>query len=320
MHLGVILLAGVMSSYEKFKSKYLQFDDSLEHIIDQYLVWVNDDKYMILGKKKESDFEYFAVKCSKRGNDVYRKRVSTRFNEVLFGVDDLRFFNRKERGGQKKTRALFVTLTCDTKLCSWEEARNRVSNDFNRFMANVRKGFGGVSCVRVYEASSRGYPHIHCILLFDSFEFNVFRGQRGKFRIKSKSVFERYWHSFIDVQGMDCIGGGLGYLRKYLLKGCDAERADSKGLLTLALTWAFRKRAFSISGKSHRILNELSEEDDLDEDGQGPGSVFVVIGFVSARLVGLEPDVWFKQLDVKWVRKWVFGDTVGYGEEKTKGV
>ena len=113
---------------------------------------------------------------------------------------------------------------------------------------------------------------------------------------------------------MDCIGGGLGYLRKYLLKGCDAERADSKGLLTLALTWAFRKRAFSISGKFHRILKELSEEDDSGEDGKGPGSVFVVIGFVSARLVGFEPDVWFKQLDVKWVRNWIYGDIKDYGK------
>ena len=111
-----------MSSYEKFKSNYLQFDDSLEHIIDQYLVWVQDTKFMILGAKKGSDFEYFAVKCSKRGNDIYRSRVSKRFNEVLFGTEDFQFFNRKERWGKKKTRALFVTLTWDTKLCSREEA------------------------------------------------------------------------------------------------------------------------------------------------------------------------------------------------------
>jgi len=270
----VILLAGVMSSYEKFKSNYLQFDDSLEHIIDQYLVWVQDTKFMILGKKKESEVEYFAVKCSKRGNDVYRSRVSKRFNEVLYGVDDYQFFKRKERGVQKKTRALFITLTWDTKLCSSEEAWNRSSHDFNRFMANVRKRFGGVSRVGVYEASSRGYPHIHCILLLDSFEFNVFRDLRGKFRIRSKGGFERFWHSFIVVQGMNCIGGGLGYLRKYLLKGCDAERADSKGLLTLALTWAFRKRAFSISGKFHRILKELAEEDDSGEDCSDSESFF----------------------------------------------
>ncbi len=99
-----------------------------------------------------------------------------------------------------------------------------------------------------------------------------------------------------------------------MLKGCDAERAVSKGLLTLALTWAFRKRAFSISGKFHRILKELTEEDDLDENDQDPGHIFVVIGFVSARIVGLEPDIWFKQLDVQWVRRWIFGDLDGYGE------
>ncbi|GAJ23493.1 unnamed protein product, partial [marine sediment metagenome] len=27
--------------------------------------------------------------------------------------------------------------------------------------------------------------------------------------------------------------------------------------------------------------------------------------------VGFEPDVWFKQLDVKWVRNWIYGDIEG---------
>jgi hypothetical protein len=295
-----------MSSYDKFKSKYLQFDDSLEHILDQYLVWVWNTIYMIMAVKKGADLEYFAVKCAKRGNDVYRSRVNKRFNELLYGIGDLAFFERKKRDGVKRTRALFVTLTWDTKLCSWEEAWKRNSSDFNRFMANVRKRFGGVSCVRVYEASSRGYPHIHCILLFDSFEFNVFRDIRGRFRIRSKDVFERHWHSFVDIQAMDRLGGGLGYLRKYLMKGCDVERADSKGLLTLALTWAFGKRAFSISGKLNRVLREMSEDDDSYEDCEDE-FLYIVIGFVSARLVDIEPDVWFMQLDVKWIENWIYG-------------
>lgn len=186
------------------------------------------------------------------------------------------------------------------------QAWKRSSSDFNRFMANIRKKFGGVSCVRVYEASSRAYPHIHCILLFDNFEFSVFRDLRGRFRIKSKGLFERYWHSYVDVLAMDQIGGSLGYLRKFLLKGCDVENTDIKGLLTLAMTWAFKKRAFSISGKFHRVLREMPEDDESYEDCEDE-FVYIVIGFVSARLVDIEPDVWFMQLDVKWVENWIYG-------------
>jgi hypothetical protein len=93
---------------------------------------------------------------------------------------------------------------------------------------------------------------------------------------------------------------------KYLLKGCDVERADSKGLVTLALTWAFRKRAFSISGKFYVVLREMSEDDDSCEDFDDE-FVYIVIGFVSARLVSIEPNVWFKQLDVKWVQNYIYG-------------
>ncbi len=92
-----------MSPYEKFKSKYLQFDDSIEHIIDQYLVWVRNTIYMIMAIKIEVNLEYFAVKCSKRGNDVYRSRVNRRFNELLSGINDIHFFNRKKRDGEKNS-------------------------------------------------------------------------------------------------------------------------------------------------------------------------------------------------------------------------
>jgi len=37
-----------MSAYEKFKRKYLQYDESQEHIVDQYVVWVNVTEAQIL--------------------------------------------------------------------------------------------------------------------------------------------------------------------------------------------------------------------------------------------------------------------------------
>lgn len=48
---------------------------------------------------------------------------------------------------------------------------------------------------------------------------------------------------------MSSLSGGFSYLKKCLLKSIDLERADSKGLKTLALCWVNRKRAFSVSGQ-----------------------------------------------------------------------
>ncbi|MCW3994482.1 MAG: hypothetical protein NWE85_07985, partial [Candidatus Bathyarchaeota archaeon] len=81
---------------------------------------MSDDKYMILSRYNEKEWknEFFAVKCAKRGNDVYRFRVYRRFKGLCSMADDLIFFNPKDRG-KKKTRALWVTLTYDTKRCSF---------------------------------------------------------------------------------------------------------------------------------------------------------------------------------------------------------
>jgi hypothetical protein len=56
---------------------------------------------------------------------------------------------------------------------------------------------------------------------------------------------------------MNSLTGGFAYLKKYLLKGIDIEKADSKGLKTLALCWVFRKRAFSVSVQFRKALSDL---------------------------------------------------------------
>ncbi|MCR3907144.1 MAG: protein rep [Tenericutes bacterium] len=198
----------------------------------------------------------FAVKCSKRGNDVYRKRVYRRFKQLSQLADETNFFNPKDRSPNKKTKALFVTLTYDTKLCSFSSAWKNIGVEFNRFMAFVRKNIGEVSCCRVFEAYENGHPHIHCVLLFNK-EFTVFRDGKGQFRINEKEIISRGWHSHVDIKAIYSLGRGFSYLKKYLLKSIDAEKKDSKALKTLALCWLFNKRAFSVSGKFRQLLIDL---------------------------------------------------------------
>jgi hypothetical protein len=79
----------------------------------------------------------------------------------------------------------------------------------NRFLSFVRKQFGKLSSIRVFESFENGFPHIHAILLFESRRFKVFRDRKGQFRIDEKSVMARGWHSNIDVKAMSSLGGGV---------------------------------------------------------------------------------------------------------------
>jgi hypothetical protein len=258
---------------------------------------------MILTKWNQEKWknEVYAVKCAKRGNDVYRSRVESRFAGLRRYCENIVFFNPKDRG-KKVTRALWVTLTYDTKRCLYGEAWDNIGAEFNRFMSYVRRKFGKVSSCRVFESFENGYPHIHCILVFSEHSFSVFRDSKGQFRIREKWIIAQGWHRNVDVKGMGSIGGGLNYLKKYLLKGIDLENADSKGLKTLVLCWAYRKRAFSVSGQFRKALFDLitylhnSNKKMVQTRLVGKSLVpekFFLIGFVVAEVIGVKKECWF---------------------------
>ena len=296
-----------MVSLRGFLKDNLIQNYSIEEIVEKYLEWVTQDTCMILTKwnKEKWKYDVFAVKCSKRGNDVYKTRVKRRFDGVGELSKNIVFFNPKDRKKNKKTRALFVTLTYDTKLTSYKEAWKNIGSQFNVFMTKSRKEFGTISSCRVFESFENGYPHIHCILLFEK-EFNVFKDKKGNFRIKEKKVFEEAWHSHVDVKAVDSLRRGLNYLKKYLLKGIDLENTDSKTLKTLALCWVFRKRAFSVSGSFRRKLSDLirylhnSNKKLVQTTLKGeiiPEEPFCLLGFVPAEVILIKNDVWFTQLN-----------------------
>jgi len=310
------------------KAVLRQYEDyglSVPQIVEKYRQWVSEDKYMILNRVKMKEFkirdsrknkplivkfpvesDYFALKCSKRGNDVYRHRVYCRFKGLASIAEKTVFFNPKDRNKNKKTRALFVTLTYDTKLCSFGDAWKNIGVEFNRFMSYVRKNFGKVSCCRVFEAFENGHPHIHCILLFEEKQFKVFGDKKGQFRIKERGIIEAGWRSHTDVKALSSLGRGLSYLKKYLLKSIDKENKDSKTLKTLALGWLFNKRAFSVSGKFKQLLTDLIKTKHNSNHKTKQTTLnreiiqeytYYVLGFVSADIVCLKEDVWFSKLN-----------------------
>jgi hypothetical protein len=266
---------------------------------------------MILSRwnKKEWKNDVYAVKCAKRGNDVYRSRVESRFKGLVRKAADFEFFDPRARGA-KATRALWTTLTYDTKLCTFKEAWEKIGEQFNGFMAHVRRHFGKVSCCRVFESFENGYPHIHCILLFQEYSFSVFKDTKSQFRIREKDFIAQGWHSNADVKAMSSLAGGFSYLKKYLLKGIDFEKADSKGLKTLALCWIYRKRAFSVSGSFRKALNDLIV--DLHNSNKKMVQVtlagkiieeegFVLLGFVGSDVLELDKGCSFAILTTKQI-------------------
>jgi len=71
-------------------------------------------------------------------------------------------------------------------------------------------------------------------------------------------VVKRGWnHGFSDVQAVNSVRGGFTYIEKYLHKCVSVEKADSKGMKTLAMCWFFRKRAFSVSGGFRSVYHDL---------------------------------------------------------------
>ena len=325
-----------MHSRKSVLRQHQEYGLSVPEIVDKHSEWVSEDKYMILNKVEMKTFatrdnrnnkllrfslqnksEIFAIKCSKRGNDVYRARVYRRFRGFASLAKKTVFFNPKDRTVNKKTKALFVTLTYDTKLCSFSDSWDNSGVEFNRFMSRVRKNFGKVSCCRVFEAYKNGHVHIHAILLFEEKQFEVFRDKKGQFRIKEKSILESGWHSYIDVKAMSSLGRGLAYLKKYLLKSIDAKNKDSKALKTLALGWLFNKRAFSVSGKFRQMLIDLNKtkhnSNHKTQQISLKGEIiqeytYYCLGFVPADVIRLKKDLWFSKLDneqIKLVDKFI---------------
>ena len=301
-----------MVTLNGFRKEYLRLNFPIDEIVRQYKEWASEDTYMILSKwnKKEWKNDVFAVKCAKRGNDVYHSRVESRFRGLSQKSEALEFFNSEARGA-KATRALWVTLTYDTKLCSYKDAWENIGIEFNVFMAYVRSHFGRVSCCRVFESFDNGYPHIHCILLFQEYSFSVFRDAKGKFRVHEKDVIAQGWHSNVDVKALSSLAGGFSYLKKYLLKAINHEKADSKGLKTLALCWVYRKRAFSVSGSFRKALTDLitdlhnSNKTVIQLTLAGEKLIeekFFLLGFVSGTDIKIQHCAWFVILNSEQIK------------------
>ena len=218
-----------------------------------------------------------------------------------------------------------------------------VSYYWNKFVANLRKRFGRVLTVRCYESSDKGYSHIHCILYFKNYSFPTFlkwsyKKNRYLWRISFQEVekIKGYWHSFLDIQGMVNLSDGFNYLGKYISKSADLTAKAQK---TLALTWAFHKRAYSLGNKFKKeifrrylsldlthisISQTFSTQMTLDsKDLKQTLPSFLKLDFEKIKLVGTIDKKEIKKLGGIPKDEWTFGLTQKqqeYALYRTKGV
>ena len=291
--------------------EYLRGVITNEELIEIYRKWRDQDEYAVFCEfLPDFKLRYHAMKCAKRGNDVYNWRIKKKFRELdelgnLYGDNKIFDINLPN----PKTHCLFLTLTYDTKLDDKDTAWRKISVDYNRAVTRLRRKYGQISILRVWEASKKGYPHIHAILLFHDSKFNVFEhwsGHHSSYRIKEKQEFADVWHSNVDVRAVDSIKGAVGYVSKYLRK---VHQGDSEHDWTMANMWIHHKQSFALSGDFTQQIakirldfpamrNSNQKMIQIDLEGKPRVNQCVLVGFFTLKQIRQtnilkRPDAWF---------------------------
>jgi len=238
---------------------------TVDEVIGYYEDWVKEKFWILISgfNEMEGRYEYRVFRSPKRGDAKYSRKVMFKFQGFKASVPKEGFFNWRARG-RVDSRLLFVTLTFDPKKVGLSESWRSVGKLFNRWITLKRTKFGKIDVVRSWESHESGVCHVHALLLFKEYMFkNCWCQRKGKRRVwrvltKDMKVIKRGWnHGFSDVQAVNSVRGGFTYIEKYLHKCVSVEKADSKGMKTLAMCWFFRKRAFSVSGSFRSVYHDL---------------------------------------------------------------
>lgn len=293
------------------------FEPDLNMICRGFLDWSLYKEYLVFKKQHKYTYEikFKAVLSAKRGNEVYAWRQRQRFKE-LQNIPDYEFFNYRDRSRRHKTRALFITLEFNPHETTIAEAWTSVGEHWNRFLTGLREKYGDVKALRVWEAHKSGYPHVHAILLFSGWEFEVFH-HNDKWRASKKYEICSAWeHGFSDVEALASTRGGIRYVTKYLnklnvsgLEGAPWEGSDydessmarlvsDVNVLTLALMWIFRKRAYGISRDFIDVIDDLhnskSAPVQVDLVDMEPVWEFTLMGFWGGNLEKWSLEIGFR--------------------------
>lgn len=248
--------------------------DKISTLVDVFKYWQNYHEYLLLlGENRESGEKLrLAVKCSKRGNDVYARRLDMRLG-FLNRVKNIKFFADVDWDKQAYAKAnlLWVTCSWDSKLCSMQDAWESSYKELHKFKANLENRYGKIEWLTFIQpfpdrkGKAFGYPHFHILLCFKEAVFNAFprmeKDDQGKmvlrYRVKEKREIEVQgkWHSWIDVQALSSVRGAVSYCKKYAQNVCYGD--DPKAVLNGAVAWLFRKKSYTLTRGFQKTLHDL---------------------------------------------------------------
>ena len=248
------------------RSSFINERINIDDVVSYYREWLDWIFYVVCYRFNytKCEYEYAMFRGLKRGDDRYNTVVCRKFSRLYDYGRNLTYFAFGSRG-YVRSSGLHVVLEYNSNVIGLPEAWLHVGVDFNRFMSRVRKLFGRVSIVRVFESHKSGYPHIHAILVFHDFVFSGYSShRRGRFVYRTfghdfASLKDCWVHGFSDFELVDSFRGGVRYLSKYLAKSTSARLSGVNGIRGLAMCWVFRKRSFSMSGSLFVVERERAE-------------------------------------------------------------
>ena len=228
--------------------EYLETGDIIQ-LMNSYATWVDQAAYVIVENEDEPG-TFKSFRAAKRGDSFYAYKTLGRFESAMGQIEGL-----DVRAGHSSTQAVDVTLTyAEQRELNWK----LISPDFNRFMARLRKRYGTVNAIRIWETHKSGYPHVHVVLLFENTSWTTFL-YKGKYRLDRSSELKECWpYGFSDWQGVYDLEGSLQHLKKYLTKLLQWE--SDHALLNLAKLWIHKKRSFSVSRRLDNGLCNSNQE------------------------------------------------------------
>jgi hypothetical protein len=265
--------------------------EDVDFLMEVYERWVTSPEALLLqGTHTETgEKRLIGVKCSKRGNDVFNKRL----DKKLAFLSDLKsegfeFFDSADFTLNKKvfSSALWVTLTFDSKICSLDDAWRRIEDDWNKYITNLRNKYGQIMALKFIQAfpgkkqGKRGlafaYPHIHAVLLFKESKFSVYpqiveknevddsmKEVSLRYRIHEKDEFveQGKYHSNVDVQALRTFKSISNYCRKYGQGTYDVVskegEVNEEALINCTMGFFYHKQSYSASRALQSELSDL---------------------------------------------------------------
>jgi hypothetical protein len=234
------------------RAAYMNGYIGIDRVIDLMHKWRDQKEYLWLEAIDKNTKEVkgnFFFKCAKRGNDVYKSRLSKRFS-FLDSLDPIYFFLDDDK--TKYSPMLFITTTVDPKKYpDIDKAWVAISQELHLFESKLRQEYGSFVKFRVWEANGKGYPHCHVVYYFNDKWFKAIPHIRKKDKKliyivpkTHRDTISKFWSmGNVDVQAVQDTHGAFSEVKKYITKNIWNEKGD----LTNAYIGLFNKQMYSLS-------------------------------------------------------------------------